>query len=306
MDSRQPLDARAAVLMLILCLVWSLQQVLLKATADAIAPTLQIALRSGAGAVLVWLFMRWRGMRVQWRDGSWRAGLLVGVLFAVEYLLVGESLNHTSAAHVVVFLYSAPAFAALGLHFKLPSERLAPLQWLGIALAFAGIALSFLGGSKAGGGPVAATLAGDLMALGAGAAWGATTVVIRSTRLAALPAAQTLLYQLVAAFVLLMLAALLLGQTRFEPTPQAWAALAFQAVVVSFASFLVWFWLLTRYLATRLGVFSFMTPIFGVLLGAWLLHEPIEAHFLAGALMVLAGVLLVSGYGWLRSLRRPT
>lgn len=145
MDSRQPLDARAAVLMLILCLVWSLQQVLLKATADAIAPTLQIALRSGAGAVLVWLFMRWRGMRVQWRDGSWRAGLLVGVLFAVEYLLVGESLNHTSAAHVVVFLYSAPAFAALGLHFKLPSERLVPLQWLGIALAFAGIALSFLG-----------------------------------------------------------------------------------------------------------------------------------------------------------------
>ena len=304
MDPRQPLDARAAALMLMLCLIWSLQQILLKATADAIAPTLQIALRSGAGAVLVWLFMRWRGMRVHWGDGNWRAGMLVGLLFAFEYLLVGESLNHTSAAHVVVFLYSAPAFAALGLHFKLPSERLAPLQWMGIALAFAGIGRSFLGGPQPARGTAAATLAGDLMALGAGAAWGATTVVIRSTRLAALPAAQTLLYQLVAAFVVLTLAALLLGQTRFEPTPQAWAALAFQAVVVSFASFLVWFWLLTRYLASRLGVFSFMTPIFGVVFGAWLLSEPIEPNFLAGALMVLAGVLLVSGYGWLKSLRR--
>ena len=52
MDPRKPLDARAAALMLMLCLIWSLQQILLKATADAIAPTLQIALRSGAGAVL--------------------------------------------------------------------------------------------------------------------------------------------------------------------------------------------------------------------------------------------------------------
>jgi drug/metabolite transporter (DMT)-like permease len=75
-------------------------------------------------------------------------------------------------------------------------------------------------------------------------------------------------------------------------------------VLVCFVSFLVWFWLLTQYLASRLGVFSFMTPIFGVVFGAWLLSEPIEPNFLAGALMVLAGVLLVSGYGWLKSLRR--
>ena len=290
--------------MLALCLVWSLQQILLKATADAIAPTLQIALRSGTAAVLVWLFMRWRGMRVQWSDGNWRAGVLVGVLFAFEYLLVGESLNHTSAAHVVVFLYSAPVFAALGRLWKLPSERLAAPQWLGIGLAFAGIALAFLGGGQAAQGAAAASLLGDLMALGAGAAWGATTVVIRSTRLSALPAAQTLLYQLVVAFLLLLPAAWLLGQTRFEPTPLAWAGLAFQSVLVCFVSFLVWFWLLTRYLASRLGVFSFMTPIFGVVMGAWLLNEPIEPNFLAGALMVLAGVLLVSGHGWLRSLRR--
>jgi drug/metabolite transporter (DMT)-like permease len=249
-DSRQPLDARAAALMLMLCLIWSLQQILLKATAGDIAPTLQIALRSGAGAVLVWLFMRWRGMRVQWNDGSWRPGLAVGSLFALEFLLVGESINHTSAAHVVVFLYSAPVFAALGLHWKLPSERLAPLQWLGIVLAFAGIALAFLGGGKPSKAAGAAMLLGDLLALAAGMAWGATTVAIRTTRLASLPAAQTLLYQLTTGFVLLLPAAFLLGQTRFEPTPLAWAGLAFQAVLVCFVSFLVWFWLLTQYLAS--------------------------------------------------------
>ncbi|WP_027016092.1 DMT family transporter [Comamonas composti] len=299
MDNRQPLDPRAYVLMLSLCLIWSLQQVLLKATADAIAPTLQIALRSGAGAVLVWLFMRWRRMRVTWAD-SWRPGLFVGALFALEFLLLGEAINHTSASHVVVFLYSAPVFAALGLHCSLASERLARLQWLGIGLAFAGIALAFLGGGQGGG----VSLKGDLLALGAGAAWGATTVAVRTSRLAGLPAAQTLLYQLATGFALLMPAAMLLGQTRFEPTPLAWASLAFNAVLVCFVSFLIWFWLLTQYLASRLGVFSFLTPILGVILGAWLLSEPLASSFVFGAFMVLAGVLLVSGHGWLASLIR--
>ena len=68
-------------------------------------------------------------------------------------------------------------------------------------------------------------------------------------------------------------------------------------MVVSFASFLLWFWLLRKYLASRLGVFSFMTPLFGMVLGAWLLHEPIENRFLIGAVPVLLGIVLVSGGG---------
>jgi drug/metabolite transporter (DMT)-like permease len=51
-------------------------------------------------------------------------------------------------------------------------------------------------------------------------------------------------------------------------------------------------------LASRLGVFSFLTPLFGILLGAWLLSEPIEASFLMGAVPVLIGIVLVSGGAW--------
>ncbi|MDN0077463.1 DMT family transporter [Crenobacter sp. SG2303] len=303
MDSRQPLDTQAIGLMLVLCLIWSMQQIALKATAADISPILQIALRSGIGAALVGLFMRARGEPMPFSDGAWRPGLVVGCLFALEYLLVGQGLRFTSASHTVVFLYTAPIFAALGLHWKLPSERLAPLQWVGIALAFGGIAAAFLGRSHQGAtGGLSSTLLGDLLALAAGAAWGATTVVIRTTRLSGLPAAQTLLYQLVAAFVLLLAGAAVLGQTTFHPTPLAWASLAFQSVIVSFASFLAWFWLLRHYLASRLGVFSFMTPLFGIVLGAWLLNEPIDPSFLTGALLVLAGIVLVSGYGLLKQL----
>ena len=221
-------------------------------------------------------------------------------MFGAEYLVVGEALRLTAAAHVIVFLYTAPIFAALGLHWKLPSERLNAVQWSGILLAFAGIAVSFAGrGSGGASADWGRLLLGDLLALLGGIAWGATTVVIRSTRLAELPAGQTLLYQLCGAFVLLVPSAMLMGQTTVHFTWLVGVNFLYQAVLVSFVTFLIWFWLLRHYLASRLGVFSFLTPLFGVLLGAWLLHEQIAFSFVLGALLVLLGVVLVSAHEWL-------
>jgi drug/metabolite transporter (DMT)-like permease len=304
MDSRKALDGQAIVWMVVLCMVWSLQQIVLKATAADIAPVMQIGLRSGGAAVLVGLVMLWRGERMRISDGTWQPGMAVGLLFGLEFLLVAEGLRHTNASHMVVFLYTAPIFAALGLHWKLPAERLGVPQWMGIALAFGGVAYAFLGRS-----PVTAAAAsasnvlwGDFLGLMGGVAWGATTVVVRCSKLAQAPATQTLLYQLIGAFVLLLAGAAVTGQTHINFTPQVVASLAFHVLVVSFASFLVWFWLLRKYLASRLGVFSFLTPLFGIVFGAWLLNEPIEASFLLGALPVLMGIILVSSGSWVTQL----
>lgn len=298
-DERKPLDALAVGAMLILCLIWSLQQIVLKATSGDMAPVLQIGLRSGAAAVLVALMVLLRSRRLAISAGAWKPGLLAGLLFAAEYLLVGESLRLTSAAHVVVFLYTAPVFAALGLHLLLPAERLAWGQWLGIGLAAAGIAVAFLRPGESAGDDVGRMLLGDMMALGAGALWGLTTVVIRCTRLSVTPPSEALLYQLLSAFVLLVSAAFLMGQAQVRWTGALAASLLFQSVIVAFLSFLVWFWLLRHYQASRLGVFSFATPLFGVLLGAFLLQEAIEPRFVMGAILVLCGITLVSTYGWL-------
>jgi drug/metabolite transporter (DMT)-like permease len=299
MDKRSALDGRAGAMMLVLCAIWGVQQVVLKAVAADIAPILQIAFRSGLAAIMVCVLMLVRGERIALRDGPWRPGILVGLLFALEFLLVGEGLRYTSASHMVMFLYTAPIFAALGLHWKLPSERLHAMQWIGILIAFAGIVTAFTGrnpdaGSAAGSNP----LLGDLLGVAGGMAWGATTVVVRCSRLAHASVTQTLLYQLVGGFLLLMLAALLLGQTGFTMTPLVWGSLIFQVVLVSFASFLAWFWLLRHYLASRLGVLSFMTPLFGISFGVLLLGEPLEPNFISGGLLVLVGIVLVSGYEW--------
>lgn len=292
-------DAFAFQVMLGLCLIWGCQQVLIKTAAVDIAPVMQAALRNGLAAVLVGLMVCWQRDWAQ-LGTTWRAGLLAGALFGLEFVFIAEGLKLTSAAHMSVFLYTAPIFTALGLHFMLPSERLRLLQWLGILLAFGGIALAFAGGSSFAQ-MDGRMLLGDALGVLAGLAWGATTVVVRGSRLSEASATLTLFYQLAVGFAGLLLIALLSGQVGDVTfTPLALGSVLFQGIVVSFFSYLTWFWLLRRYLASNLAVFSFITPLFGVTFGVLVLDEPLSANFVLGALMVLLGVVLVSAEPWVK------
>jgi uncharacterized membrane protein len=146
-EARRTVDGFAAGAMLLLCIIWGLQQVAIKLAAPDISPIMQLALRSAISALLVTLLMASRSMQIFVADGTLRPGLLAGALFALEFVFIAEGLRLTSASHMVVFLYTAPVFTALGLQALVPAERLRPLQWLGIAVAFGGIAIAFLGGA---------------------------------------------------------------------------------------------------------------------------------------------------------------
>src|SRR6195952_3263490 len=174
--------------MMVICMIWALQQVGLKSTAGFAAPVFQIGLRSGLAGICVYGLVRARGERISISGRAGALGLMAGLLSALSYSLVGASLKYTTASHAIVFLYTAPIFSALGLHWKVPSERLAPVQWFGIAICTAGIGLAFLSPPDAGLHTVGtSSLTGDGLALMAGIAWGLTTVLIRTTNLGAIP-----------------------------------------------------------------------------------------------------------------------
>lgn len=287
---RRHLDLLAVSLLLMLCLGWGFQQIAIKMAADDIAPTLQIGLRSAfAAVVLLLLMLRSEGLKL-FSDGTLKAGLLAGAMFGTEFLFVGEGLVRTSASHVVVFLYTSPIFTALGMHFIHPDERLSRLQWSGIALAFVGICIAFMGGGEAAG----TSLLGDAFALAAGAVWGFTTVVIRGSALSEAPAIKTLFYQMAITAILLISAAFLMGNGAMNWTPETTTNLALQAVLIALASYLTWFWLLKRYLASRMATFVFITPLLGVVFGVMILDEVLSTSFVSGGLMVLTGIFLVS------------
>jgi drug/metabolite transporter (DMT)-like permease len=288
---RKPVDVTAVSTMALLCLIWGLGHVAAKLAAPGISLVFQAGLRSAIAAVLLLIYARVRGIRLFDRDATLPAGLLAGALFAGEFVFIFAGLNFTGASRMVVFVYLAPCLTALGLHFFLPSERLNAQQWAGIVLAFGGVAVAFWDGFAA----ARASLLGDAFGVIAAALWAATTVVIRTTRLTQASASKTLLYQLAVSTVALPLVSLALHEPGvIKITPLVLGAVLYQAVIVTFASYLAWFWLLTRYLAARLSVFAFLTPLFGVAAGVIVLHEPLRAAFVGAVVLVGAGIYLVN------------
>jgi drug/metabolite transporter (DMT)-like permease len=278
--------------MLVLAMLWGLQQVAIKLALAGASPVAQAAVRSIVATVLLFGWARWRNLTLFDRDGTLWAGLIAGVLFGAEFILIYAGLEHTAAARMVVFVYLAPVLTALGLVWWVPGERLSGIQWVGVLLAFGGLVVAFADSFAV---PGRTTLRGDLYGVIAAVLWAATTVLIRSTRLAQARAEKTLFYQLAVSAALMPVASVMLGEAGVtDLNTTVIVSLIFQSVVVAFASYLTWFWLLTRYLAARLAVFSFLSPMFGVTFGVLILGERLSSSFVLAALLVASGIALVN------------
>ena len=277
--------------MVLLTALWGFQQVTIKLVAADVSLVMQAAIRSIVATVLLCAWAVVTRQEVFRRDGTLAAGIAAGLLFAFEFVFIYGGLAHTNASRMSVFVYLAPPLTALGLHFLVAGERLGALQWAGVLVAFAGLVLAFSEGFSSG----LRTWMGDLCGLIAAVLWAATTVLIRATSLARATATKTLFYQLAVSALVLPVASMLLGEKGVTAvTPLVLASLAYQGVIVAFASYLAWFWLLRRYLAARLSVLSFLTPLFGMLSGVVFLSEPLSARFAFAALLIAGGIALVN------------
>lgn len=293
-DRRAHLDTLAVACLLACCVLWGLNQVAAKVALKEVPPLLQAGARSAVAAALVALWSRWRGIPLFDRDGTGRGGLLAGALFAAEFACIFVGLQYTTASRMVVFIYLSPFVVAMGMQWLVHTERLRPSQWLGLLAAFAGVAWAFAEGfdpSRA----APRQWVGDALGVVAAVLWAGTTLVIRGSRLTAASAEKTLLYQLGVSAVLLLAAGLLSGEHWPASISAAgWASLGFQTVIVTFASYLVWFWLVRHYVATRLAAFTLLTPVFGLLAGVLLLDEPMTLRLGLALAAVSAGLAVVN------------
>ncbi len=285
------LDTLAYSLLLACCVFWGFQQVLIKATVAEVPPVFQAALRFGGASVLLWLWCRVRGVALFARDGSLRAGLLAGALFAAEFACIYIGLQYTGASRLTVFLYTSPFWVAALLPLLVRSEQLRPLQWLGLACAFGAVVFAFGDGLRS----TQPTWWGDTLALAAGMFWGLTTVVIRASTLAKVSAEKLLFYQVALSALTLPLLSLYLGERwSLQLSSFAASSLLLQTVVGAFASYLTWMWLLGRYPAAKLSAFVFLTPVLALLFGTLWLKEPVSAGLLLAVALVCVGIVLVN------------
>jgi drug/metabolite transporter (DMT)-like permease len=280
------------VVLTVLCLCWGLQQVAIKIAIPGVSPALQAGIRSIGSLLLLWGWSAWNGVRLFGHDGSLWPGLAAGLLFALEFLLIFSGMTFTTASRGVIFLYTSPFIVALGAHLFVPNERMRVIQAVGLLCAFAGVAVAFADGLRL---PTSRELIGDAMILLAAVAWGATTVLIKASRLASISPNKVLFYQLGVSAVALPILSAAMGESGVTAlTGPVLASLAYQIVIVAFASYLTWFWLIASYPAGKLAAFSFLTPLFGLVAGGVLLGERISAAMVAAMLLVCFGIYLVN------------
>ena len=289
------LDGLAIGILLACCMFWGLQQILVKAIVHEVAPLFQASLRCIGACVLLMLWCRWRGVKLFERDGSLWAGLLAGALFAAEFACIYLGLRHTTASRLTVFLYTSPFWVAALVPLFVRSERLRPLQWLGLGCAFVAVAFAMREGLAAAGGGAT----GDLLGLAAGALWGLTTVAIRATGLTRISAEKLLFYQIATTALAVPWLSVALGETwSFAGwSALAWGSMLAQTVVGAFASYLAWMWMLGRYPATKISVFVFLTPLFALLFGHLVLGEQVTSTLLVALALVAVGIVLVNRKG---------
>ncbi|GLR83948.1 DMT family transporter [Bradyrhizobium iriomotense] len=287
----RPLSAGAIALMLMLCLTWGFNQIAVKLVIPDIPPMLQATIRSMGALPVLFMIGTLRGAKFFERDGTLAAGLIAGLMFGAEFVLIYEGLRFTPASRAVVFLYTAPFFVALG-SYQVLGERLSGTQWLGLAISFAGVALAI-------GVPQpnvdSQVLLGDLLIVGGAALWAATTLIAKSTRLRLVPPEKAMGYQVAISIPILGLAAYLMGETiPHTPRPLSITLMVFQAVWVVGATFTLWFGLVKAYSASKLSAFTFITPLFGVVASYFILHDTLSLTFGAAAVLVIAGLFLIN------------
>jgi len=275
-----------------LCFLWGMGQVSIKVANRGVSPIFQAAVRSTMAALLVAVWARMRALPLVHRDRTLLHGLAIGLLFGSEFVCIYLGLSYTTASHAVIFVYTAPFFVALGAHWLLRNEPLTGRKFAGLVLAFAGVILTLWDTLAR---PTRLQIMGDLMSLAGGMLWAATSLYLKRVVRTSMTPSQMLFYQLGVSAVQLSLMSLLLESPRILGlSPLVIASLAYQGIIVAFASYLVWFWLIQVYPVSNLSGFTFFTPIFGMLLGGLLLHEPLTAKLLAGGGLVAGGMILVN------------
>jgi drug/metabolite transporter (DMT)-like permease len=250
-------------------------------------------LRSAVASLVVFLWMRTRGIRIFPSAVIAWHGAAVGALFAAEFALIYIGLQHTLASRTYILVYTAPFFVALGAHTLLDGDRLNGWKATGLIVAFSGVAVLFMRGL---GSVSLQTLPGDLMALVAGALWGATTLYIKKYLAHQTMPLQTMFYQLFFSAPLLLGLSLFMEETVVTGFSLLTGfSLFYQCIVVASVSFIFWFELIHRYPVSLLHAFTFFVPVFGVFLsGALMLGETITLRLVIALTLVSIGMVMVN------------
>jgi drug/metabolite transporter (DMT)-like permease len=292
MESKDYLDLKAILAILMLTLLWGFNYSAIKISNEGISPVFASTLRSLIASICGAIYCLRKGEKLFHTDIRLFHGVIVGLLFGLEFACIYFGMLYTDSARSVLFVYLSPFVVAMGAHFFLRGDRLTVLKTLGLVIAFLGIVFVFYGKPKT---AKPNMLLGDILEITAGVLWGATTLYIKRFMAGKVEPIHTFIYQLFFSIPILFVVSLILEPNWiYRINLPIIGSLFYQSVIIAFISYFVWFKLIHQYSVSRLSAFTFFTPIFGVLSGILFIGEEFTFSLMVGLPMVSVGIFLVN------------
>jgi drug/metabolite transporter (DMT)-like permease len=273
-----------------LAVLWGYNWVVMKLALDYSGPIDFAVLRVGLGALVVFALLP--VLRVPLKPRHVGKTLWLGLFQTTGFVgLISWSLAIGDAGKSAVLAYTMPFWVIL---FGWPflGERLKGMQWPAVGLALVGLVMVLDPGNAEAG------LANSLLAVGAGASWGASVIIVKKIPINGRDELLSLTaWQMVFGCIPLMVAALIVPERPIEWTGYFVGALIYNAVGGTALAMLLWLYILQRLPATISGLSSLIVPIIGVA-SAWLQlgERPTLAEGL-GIVLILAALGLLALVG---------
>ena len=231
----------------------------------------------------------WARVRLLYCGGdAWFIAAQTG-FFLMSQILLFTGLTLTSAARAAILFNMQPFFTLLVLPLLVPSERLTARRWIGTAIAFGGVAVVLAERGMSGG-----ALLGDLLCLLSALGWTGNVILNKRMPNGIHPAAVIFWSAAASIPVFLIVTLALESGAAWNFTAGAVASVLYLGMIAATLGFVLMVWLTVNYSASRVNVFVFLSPVFGVFISWVTLGEPITLQQALGAAAVAAGILLVT------------
>jgi len=222
------------------------------------------------------------------RRDTWRIVVLGVTGVPMYHLALNWGEARTSASIASLIVATAPVMVAIGSAAVL-RERVTRRRWLGIALAFSGVAVL---ASAHHTGSAATSAGGVAVSLLAPVSWAIYSIVAKPLTERASSIQVTAAGMLVGSVILLPLVSRRTFHEMGGLPASAWAWMALLGVGSSVIGYFIFVWALARMDATKVAVFLYAVPVVA-LVAAWLiLDEPLGPSVIIAGVLVIAGVVL--------------
>ncbi|HOG28073.1 MAG TPA: EamA family transporter [Vicinamibacterales bacterium] len=292
-----PFDA----LLLLMVIIWGSNYSVVKAALREIPPQAFNAARMAVASAVFAAALAWTGLpRLPKRD--WIRIAAVGAIGHFVYQLFFISgIARTSASNSSLIIGCSPVAVSIASALA-GHERIAPAQWAGILISLAGVYLVVGLGAGFGG----ASLAGDLLTMGAVVCWAVYTVGSRTLLTRYSPLTVTGLTMLCGTMLLVPASLPAMSRVAWTSVPAwAWVALVLSALLAIDLAYLIWYTSVQRIGNVRTSAYSNFIPLVAMAVAIVALGESLTVLKAAGAAAILGGVAITRTAAKSRAMADP-